>query len=87
LLESERHFRPGGPQQQDVIRVQHRVVGGRSVRSPHRPVIELFERSMPADHVAEPAHPNEPLRSRPVSKLSDDRHPRGFLRLDKVPVE
>jgi hypothetical protein len=42
---------------------------------------------MSADHVAKPTHPDEPIRSRLVSELSDDRHPRGFLRLDEVPVE
>jgi hypothetical protein len=87
FLKSECHLGAGGLQQQDVIRVQHRVVRGRSVGSPDRPVIELFERSVPGDHVAKPAHPDKSIRSRPVPELSDDRHPRGFLRLDEVPLE
>jgi len=75
------------PQEQHVVRVDHRGVGLGAVRFPGRPAVEAGQRPGPDGHAREPTDPHEPVRLVQVTELADDRHAGRLLALDELPVE
>jgi hypothetical protein len=61
-------------EQQDVVGVDHRGVGGVAVLRPDGPVVERPERAGAVAHAAEAAQPDEPVREVEVAELSQDPH-------------
>ena len=84
-LESRR--RRHRAQQQHVVDVDHRGVGGSGMRLPDRPAVERLEGLTATLHVWEAPHPHEALRAIQITELSDQFHSDGFLRLDELAVE
>ena len=84
-LESRR--RDHRAQQQHIIDVDHRGVGGSGVRLPDRPTVERLEGLTTTLHVCEAPHPHEALRAIQITELSKHFHTDGLLRLDELAVE
>jgi hypothetical protein len=76
-----------GPQQQDVVGVDHRRVGFGAVFFPHRSVIEAAESLGPGLHVGEPAQPHETVGVVGVAELAHQRHAGRLLWFDELPFE
>jgi hypothetical protein len=86
-LERDRRARVGRPQQQHVVAVDHRRVGGGAVRLPHRPAIEGREAARAARHIRKAVHPDEVVGPVEVVELTHHRHARGFERGDECVLE
>ncbi len=77
-----------GPQQQHIVRIDHRRVGRLPVTRPDRSaVVERVESRCPGRHVAEAADPHEAVGIVQVAELADHAHADGFLGLDELRVE
>src|SRR5215813_6506767 len=76
-----------GPQQQDIVRINHHRVGFGAVFFPHRSVVEAAESLSPGLHVWESAEPHETVGVVQVAELAHQRHAGGLLRFDELTFE
>ena len=76
-----------GAQEQDVIRIDHCLIGRLTMRFPNRPAVKGFQGLRTGRDAGKAAEPNEAIRIVQIAKLPDERQAERFLALNKFPFE
>ena len=77
----------GWAEEQHVVRIDHRGVGGIAVQLPNRSAVKALQRLSAGGHIGKPAQPDETIGVVDIAKLADHADPECFLALDEFPIE
>ena len=74
-------------QQQHIIGIDHRGIGGVAMRFPHWSIVERFERRLAQLHVWKAAKPHEAIGIVEIAELPDHAQAVGLLIFEKLALE
>src|SRR5438132_13543422 len=74
-------------QEQHIIGIDHGGIGRLAMSLPDRSAVKVLERLRARRHVTKTSQPDKSVWIIQVPELTDDLHPKCFLRFDKFPVE